>query len=139
MSHSRQTEQDKKKTIAAVLDLDPLQESAKALKLLNEFLSMVDPADLDVLRLKGNILDILLKHDQAAKLYERILHLDRSNTLALIDLGDAHRHQDEHHKAIRCYERALRLIKRGKYTSGIYVYSEKSEEFVQACKGKSES
>jgi len=65
--------------------------------------------------------------------------VDRSNTLALIDLGDAYSNQGKYQASIKYYDRALKLIRKGKHTSGMYVYPEKGEEYITACEGKATS
>ena len=122
-----------------VRSLDLLREAPKAIRLLDQYLETVNREDIDVLRLKGNVLDIQLKFENSRQIYKHILRHCPDNTLALIDMGDAWARSDEYARAIPYYNRALRLINNGHYTSGMYVYPFKEDEFIEASKGKAEA
>jgi tetratricopeptide (TPR) repeat protein len=129
----------KKQVFYKVRDLDWLRKAPTAIRLLDQYLETVDREDIDVLRLKGNVLDIQLKHEKSRQIYKQILRRCPDNTLALIDMGDAWARSDEYTRAIPYYNRALRLISNGHYTSGVYVYGSKEEEFIEASLGKAEA
>lgn len=91
--------------------------------LLREF-----PDDVEGLRLKGNVLEQKALDDYeyskekltrssdyllARNCYERILHLDHRNTLALIDLGDHYKNLEAFDKAFSYYEQAVDLLGTG--------------------------
>src|SRR5438094_517387 len=130
-------EERKKEVLKAARELAHYRPgpNKKAIKLIDDYLSKTDPNDVDLLLLKGNILDILLEYDQSVPIYRKVLRIEPKNARALIDLGDVYVNKDAHRKAIPYYDRALRLIKLGQNSSGLYSYSHKEDEFVAACVG----
>lgn len=117
----------------------------EALKVVNELLTTF-PNELDVLRLKGNILDLEVsaeniefpeherkaKFTMAQKCYERILELDSNNVLALIDLGDYWQNRSSFKQSLDYYNQALNLLKDNRF------YLSLEDEFVEAFRGKKE-
>ncbi len=94
----------------------------------------VDPDDVDLLILRGNLLDTMNRFEEAARLYRRVLRLDPDNPLALVDLADSYAcAREEHRNALRYYDRALRALERGRF------HANAAEEFVEACVGKAET
>jgi tetratricopeptide (TPR) repeat protein len=118
----------------AVWDLDFLKEGPKQLRLIEDYLKTTSPDDKDLLRLKGNILDISLQYKESAKVYRRLLKLNRYDTLALADLGDSYYNRKKYGKAVKYYDQALMLLKKGRHGMGPYAYRDKDEEFIEACK-----
>jgi tetratricopeptide (TPR) repeat protein len=87
----------------AVWDLDFLKEGPKQLRLIEDYLKTTSPDDKDLLRLKGNILDISLQYKESAKVYRRLLKLNRYDTLALADLGDSYYNRKKYGKAVNAW------------------------------------
>jgi tetratricopeptide (TPR) repeat protein len=123
----------------AVWDLDFLKEGPKQLRLIEDYLKTTSPDDKDLLRLKGNILDISLQYKESAKVYRRLLKLNRYDTLALADLGDSYYNRKKYGKAVKYSDQALMLLKKGRHGMGPYAYRDKDEEFIEACKSKAEA
>ena len=101
--------------------------------------------DVEVLRLKGNILEqkaLDLNEYKRVKLtksrdyllarecYERVLLVDPKNTLALIDLGDHYKNLDAYDKAFSCYEQAIDLLRSGESRIGL---KDEVEELLGTC------
>jgi tetratricopeptide (TPR) repeat protein len=107
------------------------RDSREAVKIIDNYLSKLNRPDLDLLILKGNILDSASRFDDAKKTYEQILRLDPTNAPALIDLGDYYSNsKSDFRKALRYYDRAFRLL----YSGGGYF--DKKGEFIDACTEK---
>lgn len=129
----------------------PLQESleqAKRLSLAGEYheahhivdeLLNDNPDNLDVLRLKGNILDLEYASKEDVSLppsryyYEKILTIDSENTLALIDLGDYWLNAEAYEKSLHYYDKAISLLEHDKFCLS------KADELEEARNGKSEA
>lgn len=101
--------------------------------------------DVEVLRLKGNILEqkaLDLGEDKRERLtksrdyllarecYERVLRIDPKNTVALIDLGDHYKNLDAYDKAFSLYEQAIDLLRSGESRIG---KKEEVEELLSTC------
>jgi tetratricopeptide (TPR) repeat protein len=100
-----------------------------ALELIGAFLSR-NPSDLEGWRLKGNVLELKAldaneynskrltsSHEYmlARECYEKILAVDPSNTIALIDLGDHYKNLDAFDKAMTYYQQAADALSKGEH------------------------
>jgi len=129
------------KVIKEVVDLylSPPRETKKGIKLIDKNLLILGRNNTDLLRLKGNLLDILGKYQESATMYRKILRLVPNDIDATTDLGDAYHNLGEFRKALIYYNRALSLIKTGKSHTELYRFNVKGEDFIQAVKGKAET
>ncbi len=123
----------------ASLSLSQPRETKKGIKILDQYLQLLGKTNTDLLRLKGHFLDILGKNQESAIIYRKIISLVPNHIEALCDLGDAHQNLGEFRKSLRYYNRALRFLQKGQGYTGIYRYSVKGEDFIQAMAGKVES
>jgi tetratricopeptide (TPR) repeat protein len=102
----------------------------EALAIVNDVL-LIQPQDIEALRLKGNIIELKVLSREvssgglyvqsaeftiARQCYERILMLEPSNVMALVDLGSHWKNLGEYLKAQEFYDRATNLLKAGYYT-----------------------
>jgi len=101
----------------------------EALRIVDSVL-LTSPNDLDALRLKGNVIELEIfdeeresrqkfvqsgRIQEAADCYEKILAIEPSNLLALVDLGTHWKNRGVFQRALSYYERALALLKAGAY------------------------
>jgi tetratricopeptide (TPR) repeat protein len=118
----------------------------EALRIVNSIL-VGAPDTLDALRFKGNVIELdvfdeernssekFVRSDriqEAATCYERILAIDPSNVLALVDLGTHWKNRGDFHKALDYFDRALLLLKGGSFGQSW------QDEFDEAMNGKNE-
>jgi len=121
----------------------------EALKIVNQLL-MIQPNDLDGLRLKGNLLELEIYADQyadqrkftdlekqtqltlAQQCYEQILKIDPNQVLALIDLGDHWQNQSSFVESLNYYNQALNLLKQNRF------YLSLEDELIESFRGKQE-
>lgn len=103
--------------------------------------------DIDALRLKGNVLDLEVVHqtellsnsekahkiELAKQCYEEALNISPNNVLALIDIADFWREQQQCAKALQYYDQALELLKHGQ------AYLSLEDELEEAYAGKLET
>ena len=89
-----------------------------------------NPDDPDGLMLKGNILDLDERHEEALECYKRVLHIDPQNVAALIDMGDSHSWSGNYDEAVKFFDRALGVLRQGKY------YLDPRDELESAYRGK---
>ena len=117
------------------------KEYDKALLILEKLLAE-NNADLDVLRLKANILDLKsldslessnctstsLENgfETAKSYYDKILTIDPNNPPVLLDLGDYFSRKGDHTKALELFDRAISLLKAG------HFWGDLEEEFEEA-------
>lgn len=126
----------KKSVFVAIKQMDLLRDKATPLKVIDLYLAEVAPHDVDILRLKANVLDIQLKYSQSLRIYKKLIRINPTDVLALIDMGDLYAHRDQYVCAIRHYDRALRALTHGHHSSRMYSYIGKEEEWHEAYKGK---
>ena len=103
------------------------------------------PNDIEILRLKGNILEQktldLYEYSQqkltrssefllARECYEQILRLDPQNSVALIDLGDHYKYLDAYDKAFSYYDQAVAVLRSCKNSLSRF---EEIEELLGTC------
>lgn len=126
--------QKKRRLFRAVHDLTLPRESSKAIELINEYLRETNLTDVDVLLLKGHVLDSSHEFDQGLRVYQQVLRIDRDNAPALNDLGGYYSNiKRDYRKALRYYTRALRLIESGRF------HLDEQDEFIEACVGKADA
>lgn len=77
------------KVIKEVVDLylSPPRETKNGIKLIDKNLLILGRNNTDLLRLKGNLLDILGKYQESATMYRKILRLVPNDIDATTDLG----------------------------------------------------
>jgi len=126
----------KKSVFDAIRKIDLQRDKVTPLSLIDQYLTDVGPDDVDMLRLKANVLDIQLRRVQSLGIYKKLLRLNPSDVLALIDVGDLYAHRGQYAHAIRYYNRAFRAMEQGHCNSGMYSYIGKGEEWITVCKGK---
>ncbi|MGH8006907.1 MAG: hypothetical protein ACREQ3_07835 [Candidatus Binatia bacterium] len=85
--------------------------------------------------MKGNIIEMYFlhlseAHEEARSCYEKALTYNRTNVCALTDMGDWHGAEGEYRKAIHFYDKAIALLKRGKF------HRSQEEEMEEAYMGK---
>lgn len=112
-----------------------LLEKIRKLTLAGEYdqaLSDVDkvlannPEDQDALGLKGNIMELMQRDDEARMYYEKVLELNPTNVQAWVDLGDNYSNNQNISKALEYYDGACSLIKQG------VIYAARLNEVEQA-------
>jgi tetratricopeptide (TPR) repeat protein len=118
----------------------------KALEIISKLLES-DRKDIDALRLKGNILDLMGSDpiqdvtetsgamdnfEKARECYEEILRIDPQNTLALIDMGDYWEQMGDYEIALKFYDKAIELLKKG------HFYISYEDEMEEAFSSRSE-
>jgi tetratricopeptide (TPR) repeat protein len=74
----------------------------------------------------------MMSREDARTCYEKILQLDPENTVAHIDLGDYWEQKGDYDTALKLYNRAITLLKRGVF------YNSYAEECEEAFWSKSE-
>src|SRR5436309_10879507 len=92
------------------------RDTTKAIKLIDQYLyQSKKPRNLvDILIMKGNLLDSMASFDRAVEVYRRVLRLDSQNVPALIDLGDYYANiKYDFRRALRFYNQAMRLARSG--------------------------
>ncbi len=108
----------------------------KGIKIIDQHLQVRGNSNTDLLRLKGNLFEILGKDQESAIIYRKILRLVPNHIEALSDLGDVYQNLEEFQKALPYYNHAFRLIKTGTGHTGIYRFDVKGEDFIQTVDGK---
>lgn len=117
-----------------------------ALQIIDDLLA-VNRLDIDALRLKGNVLDLEVVHqtellsntekankiELAKQCYEEALNIAPNNVLALIDIADFWREQQQFAKALGYYDHALELLKHRQ------AYLSLEDEMDEAYAGKLET
>ncbi len=136
MATRRAQPRTKKSVLVSVRKMDLLRDKVTPLKVIDQYLAEIAPNDVDVLRLKANVLDIQLKYGQSLGIYKKLLRVNPTDVLALIDLGDVYARRSQYVHAIKCYNRALRALNQGHHISRAYSYIGKEEEWHDAYKGK---
>lgn len=115
----------------------------KAIRELNKLIGLY-PSNIDILRLKGNILDLKASeiscascdsagdvfYDEALSCYEEILSLNPDNTVAHIDRAGYWLRKKEYDLAINDCDSAINALKNGNYFLSL---SEELEE-AYSCK-----
>ncbi len=132
LTFSKNWPKSKKSTFRTARRLAVGGDPVIALKLVNSYLKQEKKNDVDLLILKSNILQMIGRFAQSARISRHILQIVPYNTLALIDLGDYYKalSKPNYRKALQLYDRALRLINRGRF------HYDKEEEYLDACRGK---
>jgi len=125
---------DKSKTYKKASSFALEHKFSLAMRLIDKYLFNF-PDDTDLLILKGNILDIQLKHNKSIKLYKKVLSLNQNNIFALIDLGDAYRNKEQYKKAIKYYDMVITLIQ----DNDSLMTESTQDEYIDACLGKVET
>jgi len=106
-------------------------EPRGAIQLLDKYLGEIDPTDVDVLLLKGHILDSIHEFDQALTAYRKVLRIEHNNAAALNELGGYYSNiRHDYPKALRYHGRALALIETGRF------HRDEEDEFIEACTEK---
>jgi tetratricopeptide (TPR) repeat protein len=82
-------------------------EPEEAFAILDDLLDE-DPQDIEVLRLKGNILGMHGEPIEARRCHEAILSIDPNNARALLDVGDTYLEDTE--TSLEFYDRAIALL-----------------------------
>lgn len=109
-------------------------EPTQAIKVIDGYLHQIDPIDpndVDLLLLKGHILDSIHKFYQALNVYRKVLRVDRDNAPGLIEVGGYFSNiKRNHRKALWYFARALRLVESGRF------HLDEEDEFIEACTEK---
>lgn len=146
MSVSKATSEQRTQKLerAKELALDGSFESA--LEIIDDLLGD-NHLDVDALRLKGNVLDLEVVHqttllnnaekadkiELAKQCYEEALNISPNNVLALVDIADFWREQQQYDKALQYYDQALELLQHGQ------AYLSLEDELEEALSGKLET
>jgi tetratricopeptide (TPR) repeat protein len=117
-----------------VTALDASKDWQGAIDALDEWLLSCDPKDVEVLLLKGYILDSKHRFAVAHRVYREVLRVSPDNPPALLEVGSYHTNiHGEHGKALRYFSRALRLIEAGRF------FTNERDELVEACTEKAKT
>lgn len=110
-------------------------EFVAALQILNKYLQIVNPKEVDVLILKGNILDASGDFETAKRVYKQVLRLAPRNPVPLIDLAGYYLlgEPSRARTALRYYNKALKLLWSGRF------YADIEDEITEVCLGKSDA
>ncbi len=105
-----------------------------ALKLANKYL-VTYPRDVDMLILKGNVLDTLGRNKKAFDTYLKAHRCDPLNILAIIDIGDYYLNKKGNlAKAIGYYLLGKKHIDENQYHIGMYTYGNMPDIYYEVIK-----
>lgn len=103
------------------LSLTLSDQEEKALEILDQLLS-ADPHDVEALRLKGNILEMLGAPMEARWCYEAIGEVKPDDVRTLIDIGDTFNFSedsDDIDTALAFYDRAIDWLNKGHFSESL--------------------
>jgi len=67
----------RKEAIETAKNLRPDDDPTEAIILIDDYLSKFDSRGIDLLLLKGSILEMRLEYDQAIRVYRKVLRIDK--------------------------------------------------------------
>ncbi len=120
-------------------DLGRVAGQKKGIKAIDQAMQRLGFIDTDLLHLKGGLLEVLGKPQDAVGAYQQILRLIPNHLGAITDLADVYFDLQEFPKALTRYNRALKLITTRTGYRGRFTFDVKGEDFLHATTGKADT